>query len=376
MHFTIGSISGSAAGTTHFDLSHEIALLKSALLYADDVELFSVGASVYTTFNEIQAKNDIEIAKLLVQYPGSLEDYKVELLSQFAHSRVLRRSLKKSKPQVYAELKKVLKEGKTSMMQLANESMTAYNAQGLNEALSSKRLTLHRFQHTTVDGVLSAANQGNAYNLRAAVDDLVKEYSDKTLQTLSSKTYPVFDPEISNVIAQLVHENLVLPTPTAVARGKHGGLASDLLMRLPSFESAPMDTVLDIRRELDSSLRNFRKAVASYSQDIATESWTPEFRSEAERIFEERVKDSVDEIEEEARSNNSIRALLKRASATTAVGTFQAFVANPESLPVIAALLWGLGSVPTAEARRRMKDAEIRKNQLYFYYGAQQALAN
>jgi hypothetical protein len=376
MHFTIGSISGSAVGKTDFDLSHEIALLKTALLYGDDVELFSVGASVYTTFNEIQTKNDVEIAKLLVKYPGWLEPGKVDLLSKFAHSREWRRNLKRSRPRVYSALVSVLKEGKAAMTKIVNESTTAYNAQGLDEALNSKRLTLHRFQHTTVDGILSAADQGDAWSLSSAVNDLVKEYSGKTLETLSSKTYPVFDPEISNVIAQLVDAELVLPTPSTVTRGKHGGLASYLLMRLPSFELAPMDAVLDIRQDLDKPLRNFRTAVADYSQEIATESWTPDFYSEAERIFEERVKDSVDEIEEETRSNNSILTFLKRASATAATGTFSAFVAKPESLPAIAALLWGVGSLPVAESLRRKKDTEIRKNQLYFYYGVQRALAN
>lgn len=376
MHFTIGSISGSAVGKTNFDLSHEIALLKSALLYGDDVELFSVGASVYTTFNELQAKNGIEVARLVAKYPYKLEPDIAELATKFAHSRDWRRKLKRKQPRVYDELMGVLGEAKANMIELVDESTTAYNAEGLNEALGSKRLTLHRFQHTTVDGFLSAINQGDAWNLSDAIEDMVKEYSDKTLETLGAETYPVFDPDISKVIAKLVDSDLILPTPSAKARSKHGGLASALLRRLPSFESAPMDTVLGIRQELNRPLRNFRKAVADYSAEIAVESWTPEFADEAERIFEERVKDAVDEIDEETKSNNSVRTFLTRAGATTAAGTFQAFVANPASLPAIAALLWGAGSIPVAEFRRRMKEATTKHNQLYFYYEVRQTLTN
>ena len=376
MHFTIGSISGSAVGKTNFDLSHEIALLKSALLYGDDVELFSAGASVYTTFNELQAKDSIEIAKLVAKYPSKLEPDMVELVTTFAHSREWRRNFKRKQRKAYDDLMGVLKESKANMIELVDESTTSYNAEGLNEALRSKRLTLHRFQHTTVDDFLSAINQGDVWNLSDAIEDMVEEYSNKTLETLGTKTYPVFDPEISKVIAKLVDSGLILPTPSAKARSKHGGLASELLRHLPSFESAPMDVVLDIRKELNKPLRNFRRAVADYSAEIAVESWTPEFADEAERIFEERVKDAVDEIDEETKSNNSVRAFLTRAGVTIAAGTFQAFVADPGSLPVIAALLWGAGSIPGAEIRRRMKESATRNNQLYFYYGASQALTN
>ncbi len=376
MHFTVGSISGSSAGKTDFDLSREMSLLKSALLYGDSVELFSVGASVYTTYNELQAKTGTELAKLVARYPGPLPADKIDFITRFAHSRETRRELKRKNRAVYNELFDTLDQAKKNMVELVDESTTAYNAEGLNEALKSKRLTLHRFKHTTVDDFLSAITQGDDWNLSNAIDDLVKEYADKTLETLTTKTYPVFDPEISNVVAQLVDHNLILPTPSATARGKHGGLASDLLRRLPSFESAPMDAVLDIRQELDKPLRKFRRAIADYSNEIAPASWTREFSYEAERIFEERVKDPVREIDEEVKANNSLRKFIQRAGVTAGVGTFRAFVANFGSLPSIAALLWSAGSVPVAEIMRRRRDSNIKNNQLYFYYGARQFLDN
>lgn len=59
-----------------------------------------------------------------------------------------------------------------------------------------------------------------------------------------------------------------MPSPSAVHRGRHGGLAGDLLGRLPLFEAATIIEVLDVRRALEGNLRGVRSAVSGFSREI------------------------------------------------------------------------------------------------------------
>ncbi|WP_164907508.1 hypothetical protein [Clostridium septicum] len=47
---------------------------------------------------------------------------------------------------------------------------------------------------------------------------------------------------------------------------KNANVASDLILRLPVFENASVDEIIDIRRELDKYVNNFRGAIVDYSK--------------------------------------------------------------------------------------------------------------
>lgn len=373
MHFTIGSVSGSNRDSNNFDLSQELKLVRTGLIYADHIELVSVGSSVLKSIYELRAKATMEIARLVTKYPYNLDDEKVEVLRRYVQSQTSRKKMKRREPENYKAILKVLPESQGQLVKLAEDFVESYDAEGFEEALNTGRLDLYRFEHTTVDGMLAAICEGDNWNPGGAVDDMVQEYSDKTITTLQKdSTYPLFDSEISNIIDRLIQEELILPTPSAVQHSKHGGLANDLFGRLPSFDTAPMDDIVDIRNELEESLGNFRETVAKYSKEIEAAQWSLEFAKEAERIFEERVKNSVDELEEEVRSNNDLKGYLKDVAAKAGPGalpsSIQAFIAEPGAIGHIVTAAWAGASAAGAAHKRHKKSESLKKNELYFYY--------
>jgi hypothetical protein len=89
-------------------------------------------------------------------------------------------------------------------------------------------------------------------------------------------------------------------------------LAGHLLARLPSFEQASIDEIIDIRTELDNPLTRFRGAVIKFSDQIRSASWDQDFTSDAETVFHKEVKPSVLEIEEAIKSNRYLDSLLRK----------------------------------------------------------------
>ena len=147
---------------------------------------------------------------------------------------------------------------------------------------------------------------------------------------------------------------------SGAARGKHAGLASHLLRRLPLFEAAPVDEILDIRRELERPLVRFRGAVARFSDGMRAAGWeAEEFVGDAEEVFVQEVEPAVIEIEEAVRDNRFLARLVPGMTEPPhwAVGGALGMAAyNLASLPELTSLAVGGGIGIAAGARKAYLD--------------------
>jgi hypothetical protein len=193
-------------------------------------------------------------------------------------------------------------------------------------------------------------------------------------------THPLFDTMSGNLLRTGVEAGVVLPSESGVARGRHSGLASDLLQRLPLFEKATVQEILDIRRALDGPLVRFRSAVIDLSEDIRSAAWDDDFSSDADTAFRKGVEPAVLEIEEAVRSNSSFQELLLRGVRPEHVGAgLGVMLGSLAVLPDVAAVALGSGLATAATGRQAYEEwKESRKNiegnQMYFYYGARERL--
>ena len=90
------------------------------------------------------------------------------------------------------------------------------------------------------------------------VEDLFWEFFDLIAQAVADgATHPLFDQMSGDLLRIGVEAGVVSPSESGVARGRHSGLASDLLQRLPLFEKATVQDILAIRRELEGPLVRF-----------------------------------------------------------------------------------------------------------------------
>lgn len=378
MRFVIGSSAGADGVSSDFDLGHELNLVKAALLYADRVELVSVGASILAGWVELRDTPRQKRIELIREHsghrldPGNLE--KLEQVMGSGH-RARRGGLNdRERIQARIQLRAVLDQGWEDLTRLVEEQFESYNARGLREAVGSGLLKLHSFGHTDAEGLLTMA--ADKVPVSAAVEDVVVEYVERASVAMEGSGYPLFDALVGELVRESVRSGLIVPSSDAVHRGRHGGLSGDLIRRLPLFEEATVEEILGVRRELERSLRAFRLAVSEFSDQVASAAWEPSFVAEADTLFREKIEPQVAGIEEAIQENRSLRELAWRTARYGATpGTIGALFGSANALASLtgAALGFGSGAVRSLLDRRET-GKEIEGNRLYFYYRAAKVL--
>lgn len=384
LHFTIGSAAGHNS-TDSIDLCADLALVKASLLYADQVKLCSPGSSILSGIAEYQEAPAEEQAKLVVKFLPKLQPSMTPEQIHFFEAVVGMRSREEKRRIAKRTRKEILGMVEKQRMELEAMVLSQHNAagiEGFREAVRLGALEVHPFRQTSAEAIVEATIRGSG-NISYGFDlgDLLEEFIELAIGAVEDPdTYPLFDDLTGDFVGEAVRHGLLRPTDAGVARGRYGGLSTDLLQRLPLFERASLSDVLAIRRELEEPLRGFRLTVSDFSREIRSASWDPEFPEEADALFRERVEPKVEIIEEKVRENASLQELAwgtVRYGATPA--TFGAVVGAAYDLPSLAGA--ALGTLPVLGASgvralldRREKLKGIRDNRLYFYYRAGQTL--
>lgn len=374
MRFTVGSISCTDASSENFDLTQEIELLKTAILYGDRVKLFSAGSSILSGFVELRDVPRKQRLELVRKYGSSwLTPDQIEKLNLIVGgSREQRRRASKRGRRA---LETVVDDGWKQLEDMVETEFETYNARGLADATSSGMVELHSFEHTDAEGILRLA-AGEDHLVEPAVDDVAFEYIEQTFEALQAGAgagggaYPLFDTFIGDFVDEAVREGLILPSTGAIGRSRHAGLAGDVLSRLPTFEEATIAEVLDIRRDLKRPLRGFRGAIADYSREIRSAAWEPGFAEEAEALFRESISPRVTELGESIEENRALAEFARRMGRHgVSYGGLGAVIGDPSGFPSLTGLALGLG-VAAMQARMDVtqKFESLQGNQLYFYH--------
>ena len=215
-------------------------------------------------------------------------------------------------------------------------------------------------------------------------DRMIDEYFDEVTESiLSGITYPLFDYVIGDIIDSVIREGGLNPSQVSIERAKHVGLSSELLKRLPTFDNASMNEILDIRRELDKPLARFRSAVVRFSRGVRSASWERDFPVEAEQVFVELVRPAILDIEDQCCSNSFLKEFLpdfvEKPIMPLSTSGLGLLLAQATHLPEIVTT--GLGYVAgtavtalKAHKSLRQKLASVESNHLYFYHKAGEKL--
>jgi hypothetical protein len=130
-------------------------------------------------------------------------------------------------------------------------------------------------------------------------DDFSSDYIGALWSVLRDpKYYPLFDTQIAELVNTAVREGVLDPSQHVRSRGKQAGAASGFLARLPTFPTASMDEIVDIRGELDRPLVRFRAEMANLAHELKPDSFAPDFDEAAEVAWTARVRPALLELEE------------------------------------------------------------------------------
>jgi hypothetical protein len=285
-HITIGTIGGELPPT----LEPDLRMTKAALLYADKVRLCS---SIYSTWISWLAKKNMSLDDL-IQQTYKLDEMiphmyrtQAEIAEALRANRLSRESFQSPNPTVndfmfYLDTKRLnakqYEEFKTRFYTLDLDNIQ----QEFDRAVGAGLLEIHQFRETE-NNIPASYLRGTFIQ---SVENLADEFNRVVIDAMTdSTTHPLFDDGTGSIVKLGIEFGVISPSATRVAQAKQTQLAANVLNRLPLFDEASMNEILDVRRELEGQLVRFRSAIMKYADTIKNAAWDDEFCAEAEELF-------------------------------------------------------------------------------------------
>ena len=178
---------------------------------------------------------------------------------------------------------------------------------------------------------------------------------------------------------------------------RHAGIATNILMTLPTLEAASFDELIDLKREHNIELQMFRKAVYEFSEKIASLPCDNNFQYDCLKLYQTEVFPKVQEINEvltdtsilknmgrKVLADEEVRKKMRFAvggliSAITTSSTMLNALGALKNMILSAALIGISPAMATAflktvnlgvEAKMECQEKrrEANKNVMYYYY--------
>lgn len=361
-------------------IDKELQYIKSALLYADKIILISPLAYMYTQLTTGGANFDerriIKLLKWILPMCREREPdiYRegmdvVDQLSRLMYSKQYKSIPVLKKIELRNQLKGFMEEMDDSFIKMMGESQTAE----LNLLLKSGKLVLQKFEHNLAD-----------------VNGCVSEYFG--FLTKSVKTsIPFFDEASNSLMRTAMNSKIISLSESEKKKITHAGLSDNLIQRLPSFDTASVDEIIDIRKGLDGPLIRFRSKVLSYAESIQSLPWDDDFEYECSMLYDKDVAPAVQEIDELSRENSFVRNLTGKIASdeklwesvpglvisVAAAGIIPSFT---DAISADTAILatggaWAAQKIVATYKEHQEKKREISKKDLFFYYKAGKRLS-
>lgn len=342
------------------NVANDLRLLKAALLYSDKVKFYSYGVSALLNQMNLPKKmrENEKLDWILEFYQDLGHSPHIEQVTKFVDD--YRESLRNKKRnfQAYLLNKRALDKSFRDMKKLANEA----GIKGLNDALASGLIDFCPFSKK---------------------EHSVEQYVDAVSNALISKeTYPLLDDATGELIELLIKEEKIAVLGTSEKRAKHVGLSSKLIEKLPLFDFASVDEILDIRKDLEIPLVRFRAAVIGYANMIENLPWKGDFSLEVEEIYLQHVEPAILDLENAYKSSKSLlnifpKTLQYKGIAATSVLGLAISQLNQFPKIVVPLSIAGALTLGTYEAvrERRQEIEKVENHQLFFYYKAASSLS-
>jgi len=292
------------------------------------------------------------------------------------------------------QLERFFEDNWTEIKKTAKNFIDLSQIEQLNLATQTGILELHKFQNTdqdraTIDFMIESVAAARAqFNQKTKIssqdESWIQEFAENICEAVSDgSTYPLFDELTRELVNKGIKEQIIDVSKSGIDRGKQVGLASQLFERLPLFEQASVDEILDIRKELEKPLVRFRSAIIRFSEDIKSASWDKDFAPEAEKVFYREVEPAILEIEDATKSNqfltSMVRKFVDKSLILTTGSVLSIALSQIPTLPHEIAVSLGISFssaaiIYDAYDEWKKKKQAIEQNLLYFYYKTRQHL--
>ena len=325
--------STSGAGVS---LEGDVALVKSALLYADRVELISPGAAMLEASSAIADSGLSGLLDVLEtldpatraamgapEFPPNLRQmiagiYALDSISDTQLRIVtggvgLTREQRATMHTLVTNGNRVVEEYRRA----TEDMLSASGADQLRPAVDAGILVLNPAglgsSHATVAAAVDAAQ---SRIMRS--DESLERFIALVLERMSDpRKHLMLDDLLGSIVTGLIDEGLADLSQPSARGAVRAAVGSGVIARLPIFPDLQVQDVLDLRSDLDMYLGRYRRAVADLSQHVAAGPFTDEVRADIDAVMRNHVTPALDDIRDEFASHSLSREF-GRAMATDA----------------------------------------------------------
>lgn len=371
-------------------MHHELELVKAALLYADDVEVLSLGNQLIREINQFTAGDPQSLYDLL----GSLPDETLQAMG--AHEDIeLYRQMLAMIPTMDPDALRAMASIDPSMAQLSEfaDVLDTTREQAKSSMAEMKALTEQMRIDSGVAEIQRALDSkllkfNDNIDLGGENDSVIQSFMHELKRYLQDPTkFVLLDATVASLAKSMIDEGLVQAPARSLSNATEAVLGAGFIARLPAFTDPPVDEIIDLRRDLDETLGRYRRRVSELRGEIQTGPFDEHVEAEVDSVFRNEVIPAITAIRLAMADHSLVRELLRTLGFT--LTDFAKGVATPAAVGLISANVLDLGNavasgltgaaavgqtVATATLARNQGKASAEAHDLYYLYEVERRL--
>ncbi|MFC7619381.1 hypothetical protein [Microlunatus sp. GCM10028923] len=369
-------------------LQRELEMAKAAVLYAESVEMLSLARQIV---NDLRAPGDGPDSNVILGVLESLDDEAPRNPGSGGRNpEVHRQKLKIIRALVAGprdSLDPEMQEQLSTFLEAIEVGRTAESEAQIRDRTD---------QMYTVTGAAEldlAFRTGQLrYNNRVRFDSdfetLMADYEHQVQRYLEDpQTCVLVDDPSASLVRAMIDEGDVKMPPRSVANAGEAALGTGFLSRLPTFPTAPMAQILEVKDGLAEPLGRYRRKVTDLRSHLLTGPFDQHIDAEINNVWRTEVEPAVAEIRlaiaDHALGKELIRAagadVKQFAQGSLLTGGLAILTANAFDLTAAVTASIGVGSAAAAATvnalmQRKKGGAQARANDLYYLHAVDQGL--
>jgi hypothetical protein len=330
---------GPQQGPAGFSVEEDVRLVRSALLYADQVELISPGALMIASLAAGAAQGPDFVFELM----GTLDENTLRYLGfdgDIAQMRNILATIKKLNDLPRVERRKFLgADGSRRVRGMVAEMVGKF----LHGEQGFETVASNLWEQAGAPDLALAADAGlltlstDAFDFGAQTGLQMEQYVETLKRLLADPhSHLMFDEQIAGIVTAMLREERAGLHPLTATHALRAATGTGLVERLPAFPDAPMDAILKTRSELAEPLVRYRKDVIDLSAKLLSGPLEPALKAEVNDLWRDEVRPTLVSL----RRDLSVTGLVKDAAFNLATDA-KALVSGAAGIGVF----FGVGSV-------------------------------
>jgi hypothetical protein len=375
----VAIVTAPSSGSSGVSLTRDVELVKAAALYADEIELVSVGAVMIAGAAQLAGGGHQALLALM----GSLDDDTLHHLGGG-----------KDMPANWREVLAVLSRPDASLPPGAAELARGLRA-SMAEAQENLAGTVEKMLvDSGAEELLPAIGSGLVTLSASGFTDDPAEGTDAVMENwlallrgllVDKRTRLVLDDQVGSLAASLIREGHVDPHRLTLRHAGEAAIGSGLVARLPAFPGAPLDEILDLRSDLAAPLGRYRAATVRLSAKVTTGPFDKDLPAELDDLWTTDVQPALDEMDEDLHRHSLVHEIARAARQdvhkllTEGAGLYMGLSQLTSMDDWLSATTGVAGVAVTAGALGYDRAAEVKheasRRDLYYLYEVDRRLA-